>query len=66
MVTIPTEQQRHAMKPTSLVLFSRTFLPYQVLRFILINLRMIKMIWMSHRGARNTLPAPAAQPPGLR
>lgn len=52
VVGIPTEAQRHAMKPTGWVLFMRTFFLYQLLRFIVINLRMIKMIWMSHRGVR--------------
>lgn len=51
-MNIPSEQQRHAMKPTPLVLFFRTFFLYQMLRFVWINLRMLKMIWMSHRGGR--------------
>ncbi len=44
----PTEQQRHAMKPARWVLFWRTFFLYQLWRFLWINLRMIRMIWMSH------------------
>ena len=42
------EQSRHAMKPTRWVLFWRRFLPYQLYRFVLINLRMFVMIWKSH------------------
>jgi hypothetical protein len=44
----PTDAQRLAMKPSSWVLFLRTFVPYQVLRFIVVNLRMLKMIKKSH------------------
>lgn len=36
-----------AMKPSSWVLFWRTFFPYQVYRFIWINLRMLRMILKS-------------------
>ncbi len=42
------EQAKHAMKPTPWVLFWRWFFPYQVLRFVIINLRMFVMIWKSH------------------
>lgn len=45
----PSDQQtRHAMKPTRWVLFWRRFLPYQLIRFVLINLRMFVMIYKSH------------------
>jgi len=46
---LPTEQQRQAMKPTRWVLFWRRFFPYQLFRFVLINLRMTAMILKSHR-----------------
>ena len=36
------------MKPTPWVLFWRRFFPYQLLRFVIINLRMAMMIWKSH------------------
>jgi hypothetical protein len=42
------EQARHAMKPTRWVLFWRRFFPYQLFRFVLINLRMFVMIYKSH------------------
>lgn len=44
-------QARHAMKPTRWVLFWRWFFPYQAWRFVLINLRMLVMIWKSHHAA---------------
>ena len=47
-MTILSEQQRHAMKPTSFVLFWRRFFPYQLVRFFIINVRMAVMIWKSH------------------
>ncbi len=47
-MSVPTEQQRHSMKPTPWVLFWRRFLPYQVIRFVIINLRMTVMILKSH------------------
>ncbi len=47
-MSIPTEQTRHAMKPARWVLFWRTFFPYQLYRFVWINLRMIRMISKSH------------------
>ena len=46
------DKARSAMKPTRWVLFFRTFVPYQLWRFVWINLRMTVMIWKSHRGAR--------------
>ncbi len=46
---LPSEQQRHAMKPTRWVLFWRRFFLYQLFRFVLINLRMTAMILKSHR-----------------
>ena len=48
-MTIPTERERDVMKPGRWVLFLRTFFLYQLWRFLWINLRMIRMVWMSHR-----------------
>jgi hypothetical protein len=52
----PVEQAHnawfYATKPTRGTLFLRTFLPWQVWRFISINLKMAGMIRMSHRGQR--------------
>jgi hypothetical protein len=46
--TTAKERERDAMKPGRWVLFFRTFLPYQLWRFVWINLRMIRMTRMSH------------------
>lgn len=45
---MPASLTKHAMKPTPWVLFWRTFLPYQLWRFVVINLRMLVMIFKSH------------------
>lgn len=37
-----------ATKPTRMTLFLRTFVPYQIWRFIMLNLRMIRIIYRSH------------------
>lgn len=47
-MSAPTDVVKHAMKPGRAVLFWRTFLPYQLYRFIWINLRMLRMIFKSH------------------
>ncbi|MBL8944223.1 MAG: hypothetical protein JNK45_13785 [Myxococcales bacterium] len=47
-MTIPTNAMRNAMKPTGWALFWRTFVPYQLYRFAIINLRMLRMIFKSH------------------
>ena len=39
----------YATKPTRMTLFMRTFLPWQIWRFARINLKMLVMIWRSHR-----------------
>lgn len=39
---------RFTMKPSRWMLFLRTFFPYQVYRFVRVNLRMLQMIWKSH------------------
>jgi hypothetical protein len=38
----------YATKPTRFTLFLRTFLPWQILRFIWINLKMVIIIRRSH------------------
>lgn len=35
-------------KPTRMTLFLRTFVPYQIWRFLMLNLRMIRIIHRSH------------------
>jgi hypothetical protein len=44
----PNDALKNAMKASPFVLFLRTFLLYQMLRFVLVNLRMLTMIWKSH------------------
>lgn len=45
---LPSTAIRQAMKPTRWVLFWRTFPPYQLVRFAIINLRMFRIIFKSH------------------
>jgi len=40
----------YATKPTGSTVFLRTFLPWQLWRFVEINLRMIRTIGKSHGG----------------
>lgn len=41
-----------ATQPTRLTRFWRTFLPWQLVRFVIINLKMFRIIWLSHRTHR--------------
>lgn len=41
-------EQFYATKPTRLTLFLRTFLPWQLVRFAYINLKMLRIIARSH------------------
>lgn len=43
-----SEHTRQAMVPTPRTLWLRRYLPWQLVRFVLINLRMMKMIRLSH------------------
>jgi hypothetical protein len=43
-------EQFYATKPTRFTLFLRTFLPWQLVRFALINLKMLRIIRRSHAG----------------
>lgn len=40
----------YATKPTGITLFLRTFLPYQIWRFIWLNWKMVGIIRRSHHG----------------
>lgn len=46
-------KQFYATRPTHTTVFMRTFLPWQLWRFAVINLRMIAMIRLSH-SSRNS------------
>jgi len=37
-----------AMVPTRWTVFLRTFIPWQMVRFVAINLKMVLLIWRSH------------------
>jgi hypothetical protein len=39
-----------ATLPTSTTRWMRTFLPWQLVRFVMINLKMFRIIWRSHGG----------------
>lgn len=43
-------EQFYATKPTRLTVFLRTFLPWQLVRFVVINLKMLRIIARSHSG----------------
>ncbi len=34
--------------PTPWTIFLRTFIPWQMVRFVVINLKMFRLIWRSH------------------
>jgi hypothetical protein len=38
----------YATRPTRFTVFLRTFVPWQMLRFVLINLKMIRLLSKSH------------------
>ncbi len=37
-----------AAVPTRWTIFLRTFIPWQMVRFVVINLKMFRLIWRSH------------------
>ncbi len=43
------KESMYSTRPTRLTVFLRTFLPWQILRFILINFRMLQMIRLNER-----------------
>lgn len=45
------EKLRYVTLPTRRTVFMRTFLPYQLWRFAVINLKMVEIIRRSHRSA---------------
>ena len=50
------EQTRYASKPTRFTVFQRTFLPLQLIRFAVINMKMIDIIRRSHRAMQRHVP----------
>ena len=51
-----------ATVPTSLTRFWRTFVPYQVIRFVVINVKMLRMIFKSHHPASAAALPPKSSP----
>ena len=43
-----TSSPPDAALPTRPTVFMRTFLPWQIVRFVAINLKMVRLIWRSH------------------
>jgi hypothetical protein len=43
-------EQFYATRPTGFTVFLRTFLPWQLVRFAFINLKMLRIIRRSHAG----------------
>jgi hypothetical protein len=46
----------YATVPTPLTRFWRTFAPYQLLRFLVINVKMLRLIFKSHAPPPDTRP----------
>jgi len=46
----PSDQTFLVPTPSRMTLFLRTFLPWQLVRFLWINLKMVRMISIGHHG----------------
>jgi hypothetical protein len=46
--SLPSAATSMAAVPTRWTIFLRTFIPWQMVRFVVINLRMFRLIWRSH------------------
>ena len=55
----PYSREFFAPRPSALTLFFRTFVPWQLVRFVWVNVKMIRMIGKSH--SHRALP-PASGP----
>jgi hypothetical protein len=53
----PYSREFFAPRPSALTLFFRTFLPWQLVRFVWVNVKMIRMIGKAH--SRRALPPPS-------
>lgn len=63
----PSDREFFVPTPSRVTLFFRTFLPWQLVRFVWINLKMVRMIGIGHHGRaplRPLLP-PDAEPDAL-
>lgn len=43
----------YSTKPTRFTRFMRTFIPWQIVRFAIINLRMMRMISLGHKSHKH-------------
>ncbi len=46
----PSDREFFVPMPSRITLFFRTFLPWQLVRFVWINLKMVRMIGIGHHG----------------
>jgi len=46
----PYEREYYVPTPSAATVFFRTFLPWQLVRFVWINLKMVRMISIGHHG----------------
>lgn len=42
------KEKKYYLRPSKLTIFLRSFIPWQIYRFIVINLKMLKMMLKSH------------------
>lgn len=47
--TLPAHMKpsSYATKPTRFTLFLRTFVPWQIVRFLIVNIKMMRMTWLN-------------------
>jgi len=59
----PYEREYYVPVPSSRTVFFRTFVPWQIIRFLYINLKMMRMIWIGDHGKlpRRTISLPEPQ-----
>lgn len=57
----PYSREFFAPRPSASTLFFRTFAPWQLVRFVAVNIKMIRMIGKSH--SHRALPPPSGASP---
>ncbi|MGZ3789990.1 MAG: hypothetical protein ACXVLQ_15745 [Bacteriovorax sp.] len=45
---MPTNEKKHYMRANKGTIFLRSFIPWQIYRFIVINIKMLKMMLRPH------------------
>ncbi|MDO9182643.1 MAG: hypothetical protein Q7U04_09555 [Bacteriovorax sp.] len=43
-----TKEKKYYLRPNKSTVFMRSFIPWQIYRFIVINIKMLKMMFKSH------------------